>query len=376
MNIQLFAPVYAVDKCINNIRDCLEKGWTGNGYKTVEFENAWKAYTGLKNAHFVTTGTAGLNLAVETLKEVYGWKNEDEIISTPLTFVATNNSILFSNLSPVFADVDDTLCLDPIDVESKITSRTRAIIFVGLGGNTGNYLKIVELCKKYELKLILDAAHMAGTRLNGVIPGSEADAVVYSFHVTKNLSIAESGMVCFKEDELDSIVRNKTFNGIDKQHGPLQSCKDNKWEYDVRYLADCYNGNSIMASIGLAQLPQLDQENSIRRKIAEQYDKKFEEFNDKITLIKNGDGCESSKWLYQLIVKKRDSLLRYLSDSGIGCGIHYPDNTLYWMYKNQKGKCERASFYSKHIISLPMHVKLTKTEIDYVIDKVIEFVNK
>ena len=192
MKIQMFRPVYDVDECLKNIKDCLEKGWTGKGYKTNEFEESWKKYTGLKNAHFLTTGTAALNLAVETMKETYGWQDGDEIISTPLTFVASNNCILFSRLMPVFADVDDTLCLDPLDVERKITTKTKAVIFVGLGGNSGNFYDIVRICKKHNLKLILDAAHMAGTTVNGIFPGIDADAVIFSFHVTKNLSTAES----------------------------------------------------------------------------------------------------------------------------------------------------------------------------------------
>jgi Predicted pyridoxal phosphate-dependent enzyme apparently involved in regulation of cell wall biogenesis len=225
MGIQLFAAVYDVDACLKGIRDCLEKGWTGQGYKTIEFEEAWKEYTGLPNAHFLTTGTAALNLAVETLKEECGWAVGDEIISTPLTFVATNNCILYAKMKVVFADIDDTLCLNPKDVERKVTDKTRAVIFVGLGGNSGHYLDIVEICKKHGLKLILDAAHMAGTRLCGGHIGREADAVIYSYHVTKNLSTAEGGMLCFREKAFDKIVRNKSFNGIDKSHAPMASEK-------------------------------------------------------------------------------------------------------------------------------------------------------
>lgn len=373
MAISMFAPVYDVDACLNEIRECLEKGWTGQGYKTIRFEEEWKKYTGLSHAHFVTTATAGLNLAVETMKEVYGWQDDDQIISTPLTFVATNNCILFSKLSPVFADVDETLCLDPADVQNKITEKTRAVIFVGIGGNIGHYDEIVEICRKNHLRLILDAAHMAGTRVNGVMPGREADAVVYSFHVTKNLSLAEGGMLCFREKELDGIVRNKTFNGIDKSHGPMHGEKINKWDYDVRYLADAYNGNSVIAAIGLAQLPHLDEENKRRREIAEIYDGRFKKHKDKISLVNIPGNCESARWLYQIIVENRDGLLQYLTEQEIGCGIHYPDNTIYWMYRSQDGACKNARYYSEHLLTLPLHIKLTESEIEYIIDSVIQY---
>lgn len=365
----MFRPVYDVDECIANIKDCLEKGWTGRGYKTLEFENKWKEYTGAKNAHFLTTGTAALNLAVETLKEVYEWKNDDEIISTPLTFVATNNAILFNGLKPVFADVDETLCLDPKSVEQNITSRTKAVIFVGLGGNSGNYFDIVKLCEKYNLKLILDAAHMAGTRINGIIPGTEADAVAYSFHVTKNLSTAEGGMLCFRDEKLDAIIRNKSFNGISKD-GSKNNV--NLGGYNVEYLSDAYNGNSIIASIALAQIKHLDEENAIRRKIVETYTSKLLN-NKKIRFVKIPSGCESAQWLFQIIVDDRNGLMEYLRSKGIDCGIHYPVNTLYKMYNDQYGRCPNAEYYSNHVLSLPLHILLKEDEIEYIITCINEY---
>ena len=366
MPIQMFRPVYDVEACIDNIRDCLEKGWTGKGYKTVEFENEWKKYTGLKNAHFLTTGTAALNLAIETLKEENGWEDGDEVISTPLTFVATNNSILYSRLTPVFADVDESLCLDPESVEAHISEKTRAVIFVGLGGNIGRYYEVLDCCRKHGLKLILDAAHMAGTRVNGEMPGVDADAVIFSYHVTKNLSTAESGMLCFKEDKYDQIVRNKSFNGISKTMGTPDPKLGG---YNVCYLADAYNGNSIMASIALAQLKHLDEENSIRRMIAEKYDSAFSG-NEKISLVRIPSECESARWLYQIIVDDRDGLMEYLKEAGIDCGVHYPVNSLYKMYQNQYGKCPKAEWYSNHVLTLPLHILLHEEEITYITDTV------
>src|SRR5881394_596340 len=111
--IHLFVPSFRVDECLAGIRECLEKGWTGLGFKTVEFEAAWAAYTGLPHAHFLNSATAGLHLAVKLLKEQHGWADGDEIITTPLTFVSTNHAILYERMRPVFADVDEYLCLDP-----------------------------------------------------------------------------------------------------------------------------------------------------------------------------------------------------------------------------------------------------------------------
>jgi dTDP-4-amino-4,6-dideoxygalactose transaminase len=142
MTIQLFRPRFHIDECLEEIRECLEKGWTGLGFKTVQFEDAWKEYTGLDNAHFLNSATAGLHLALNIYKNDRQWIDGDEIITTPITFVSTNHAILYENLTPVFADVDQYLCLDPDDVERKITERTKAVMFVGIGGNTGQLEKI------------------------------------------------------------------------------------------------------------------------------------------------------------------------------------------------------------------------------------------
>src|SRR5882672_75998 len=133
MAINVFVPSFHVDEILVSIRDCLEKGWTGLGFKTVEFEEAWKKYTGLGSAHFLTSNTVGLHLALHTFRLTRGWEDGDEIITTPLTFVSTNHAILYENLKPVFADVDDSLCLDPASVEARITPKTKAVMFVGIG---------------------------------------------------------------------------------------------------------------------------------------------------------------------------------------------------------------------------------------------------
>jgi dTDP-4-amino-4,6-dideoxygalactose transaminase len=369
----MFAPEYHVDECLDQIRQCLEKGWTGQGFKTLEFEEAWKKYTGFPHAHLVITATAGLNMSVELLKDKYGWKEDDEIISTPLTYVATNNAILRNSMKVVFADVDDTLCLDPADVERKITDRTKAVIYVGLGGNIGNYYSIVEICRKHNLKLVLDAAHMAGTRVDGAIPGKEADVVIYSFHVTKNLTTADGGMVCFPDAELDDKLRKLAWNGIDSTTSPAKYKKHYKWKQNITKVADANNGNSIMAAIGIAQLPYMDMENEKRRTVAGWYDEALHGIRE-VKFVRIPDNCESARWLYQVIVEhSRDELMEYLQSKQIGCALHYLDNTEYPMYADQNGICKNAAYYSDHIVSLPCHLKMTQEDVRTVAAEIKSF---
>lgn len=375
MGIQLFVPTFRVEECIEEIRECLEKGWTGLGFKTIEFEKKWQEYTKLPYAHFLNSATAGLHLAVKILKNDLGWQDGDEIISTPLTFISTNHAISYENLKVVFADVDQFLCLDPVDVKKKITKKTKAIVLVGIGGNTGCYREIVKICKENNLKLILDGAHMSGTRLEGNIVGKEADVVVYSFQAVKNLPTADSGMICFKDKKYDEIARKYTWLGINKDTYSRSNDKicRYRWKYDVEYLGYKYHGNSIMASIGLVQLKYLDYDNAYRRQIAKWYDEEFKYHKNLINVIPVAKGCESSRHLYIIEVNTRDELLRALNNYDIFPGVHYRDNTEYAIYAYGKGTCPRAHSLSNRILSLPIHLKLTKQDVHYVSQKVIEY---
>ena len=169
MSINVFVPKFRTDEILDEIKICLDKGWSGMGFKTIEFEEKWKEFTSLQNAHFLQSNTVGLHLALHTFKKMYGWQDGDEVITTPLTFVSTNHAILYEKLKPVFADVDEYLCLSPKSIEKRITSKTKAVMFVGMGGNAGRLRAVSRICKENNLKLILDAAHMAGTKTKNIL---------------------------------------------------------------------------------------------------------------------------------------------------------------------------------------------------------------
>jgi dTDP-4-amino-4,6-dideoxygalactose transaminase len=347
----------------------MEVGWTGLGFKTTEFEEAWCRYTGLPNAHFLNSATAGLHLAVKILKERHGWSAGDEIISTPITFVSTNHAILYENLNVVFADVDEAGCLDPVSVRERITARTRAVMFVGLGGNVGQLEAIEAVCEQHGLALILDAAHMAGTRFRGATPGRRADATVFSFQAVKNLPTADSGMICFKDPELDKIARQQSWLGIDKDtFSRTHSTGAYKWYYDVPHLGFKDHGNSIMAAIALVQLKYLDLDNAYRRQLCQWYDDLLPE-NAKIVRVSVAKGCESSRHLYQIRVPNRDEILLALNNVSIFPGVHYRDNTEFTMYANGPHRCREARAYSHEVISLPLHLRMQREDVEYVCEK-------
>lgn len=377
-NINLFVPKFRTEEIFEHMRECLDKGWTGLGFKTIEIEQEWKKYTGLPFAHFLNSNTSGLHLAVNILKNVNKWKDGDEIITTPLTFVSTNHAIMYENMIPVFADVDEYLCLDPKSVESKITKKTRAIMFVGMGGNVGQFEKIFEICKKHKLKLILDAAHMSGTFMNvesesGLISehvSSLADVSVFSFQAVKNLPTSDSGMICFNNSDYDAIARKLSWLGIDKDTYNRTTDKGTyKWEYDLVDVGFKYHGNSITASMALVGLKYLEEDNDRRRKISEIYEKNLQSIE---TVKMSPTTSRASRHLFQIKVNNRNKIMEYLNTQGIYPGVHYRDNTRYDMYNYALGTCPYSLDVSEKLISLPLHINLTDEDVMYVVEKVNE----
>ncbi len=355
-----------MEEVLAEIRDCLEKGWTGLGYKTVEIEKRWCEHTGLPRAHFLASASAGLHLAVRLFKESQGWEDGDEVITTPLTFVSTNHAILYERLRPVFADVDEHLCLDPASVEQRIGPRTRAVMYVGLGGNPGRYAEVLALCRQRGLKLILDAAHMAGTWIGDRHAGWDADAAVFSFQAVKNLPTADSGMICLADARLDEEARKWSWMGINKDtYTRTVSGGTYKWLYDVEHVGFKYHGNSIMAAMALVGLRYLEEDNARRRRLCDRYDGALERASgvERVPMVA---GVRPSRHLYQVLVERRDETMVRLNREAIYPGVHYRDNTLYRMYAGAAGSCPKARHASERLISLPLHLRLSEADVDRV----------
>ncbi len=362
--IHLFRPQYRTEEALAEIRECLEQGWTGAGAKTIEFEQAWIRYSGFAHAHFVNSCTAALHLALKLLKEDGRWAEHDEIITTPFTFVSTNHVILYERLKPVFADIDEYLCLDPASIERRITPRTRAVCFVGIGGNIGRYRQVRDLCRARGLALILDGAHMTGTWIGSEHAGADADAVAFSFQAVKNLPTADAGIVCFARKDLDQEVRRWSWLGIDKDTymRSVEQAATYRWRYDVPHVGFKYHGNAVMAALALVGLRHVEEDNHRRREIAGWYDEGLEALSA-ICKIPQPDGFRSSRHLYQVLVDRRDEVILGLNRRGIFPGMHYADNTCYPMYRYAHGSCPRAEQASARILSLPMHLGLNRGHI-------------
>lgn len=368
-NIPLFVPTFDVEACLAEVRACLEVGWTGLGFKTVEFEQAFGRYLGQKHCHFLNSNTNGIHLILEMLKRTRGWSNGDEVISTPLTFVSANHSILHAGLKPVFADVDDSLCINANSIEKVLTPKTRAVLYVGIGGNSSDIKAVVKLCRERDVIFIFDAAHSAGSRLDGEHLSNYADYAIYSFQAVKNLPTGDAGLIVVNSAEEDVLIRRLSWCGINKD--TYSRSRDGyKWLYDVDEVGFKYHGNSIMAGIALAQLGHLDNENGCRRRIASAYSEQLRDL-EAVSYIAHANECESSRHLVQFYAERRDELIEFLGNRGIGTGVHYLPNTCYPMYADQV--CPRSQELAKKIITLPIHLRLSDDDVDYVSNAIREF---
>ena len=367
--IQVLKPYFRVDEVMTEIRECLEKGWTGMGFKTDLFEKKWKEYSGFANAHFLNSATSGLHLCINIFKEKFNWNDGDEIITTSLTFVSTNHAILYEKLNPVFADVDESLCLNPESVKRAITPLTRAVMYVGMGGNAENYKEIKKICDEKNLIFILDAAHMAGTRWKDTNEhvGLDADCTIFSFQAVKNCPSADSGMICFKDANLDTRARKMSWLGIDKSTYSRYTESSYKWRYNVTDLGFKYHGNSIMASMCLVSLKYLEEDNQYRRMLCDLYDDMLKD-NLNLKLIPHSDEIISSRHTYQVLSESRDDIIEKLAGEGIYCGVHYIENSSYNLFEKYTNYSDKSKYLSGRIISLPLHLGLNGEDLKFIVE--------
>lgn len=379
--IQVFRPYYRTEEITNLIKECCDIGWTGIGGKTLEFEENWKKYSGAKTCHMLNSATSGLHLALLQMKETYYWQDGDEILTTPLTFVSTNHAILYNNLKPVFVDIDDFGCMSYFDVEAKITPKTRAILFVGLGGNVGHLNKIIEIAKLNNLKIILDAAHMSGTKWSDTLKqigcNDDVEVSIFSGQAVKNLPTADSGWICWNGEnalDFDKKTRELSWLGINKDTYTRTTSEGSyKWYYDVPQLGYKFHSNSIMGCFGIVGLKYLEQDNAYRRYLADIYTHELEHI---VEIVPHSYKCISSRHLFQILVNNRDEVMLALNQLGIYPGVHYRENTIYSMYNYASGTCPQAESFSKHTITLPLHMLVTPEDVQYICSSLKKIIQK
>jgi len=356
--------------------EVLRSDWLTTGPKVAEFEEAIADYVDARHAVSFSSGTAALHAAVLAA----GLKPGDEAITTPLTFCATANAALYGGGTPVFADVrDETLTIDPEEVERRITPRTKALLPVDYAGHPADLDALLALADRHELIVIEDAAHALGAKYRSRMVGSISHMSVFSFHAVKHLTTGEGGMVTTNNGEFVQRLREVRNHGIDSDARARQA--DGQWHYEMTTLGFNYRLTDIACALGLAQLPRLPANLARRRAIAARYEKALATISSLALPIVAAD--VTSAWhLYPVRVDAsmdRAEVFDALRAEGLGVNVHYIPVHLHPYYRSRfgyrGGEFPIAETASGRLISLPMFHGMTDEDVDDVILAVEKVMN-
>ena len=331
----------------------LKSGIIAQGPEVAKFEDEFAKMCGVKYAVATSNGTTAGHLVMIAS----GIGPGDEVITTPFTFFATASVIIMAGAKPVFVDVEeDGFCLDPNQVESAITEKTKAIQPVHLYGELADMPSLVEISKKNNLVLIEDSAQAHSADSWGGKAGSFGNTGWFSFYPTKNMTTSEGGIITTNSEEFSSHCK------VLRAHGMTAQYQHSEFGYNYRM-------TDISAAIGRVQLTKLDKFNSRRREIANKYNASFSKY---VKVPENRRGHVFHQ--YTILCNQRDELKEHLSQKGVGSGIYYP--TLLYNYAPMsefEADCPNAKRLTELSLSLPVHPGLSDSDVSKVIDSVISF---
>jgi perosamine synthetase len=385
------------DADIEAVVKVLKSDYLTTGPAVEAFEKKVADYVGAKYAVAVSNGTAALHVACLAA----GIGEGDEVITTPITFAASANCVLYCGGTPVFADIDpDTYNISPEELEKKITSRTKAIIPVHYTGQPCDMDAILEIAHKHNLLVVEDGAHALGAAYKGKKIGSIADMTCFSFHPVKPVTTGEGGMIVTDNEELyrrlvlyrsHGITRDKDMmqqyeEQLQQSSDPaLQEAADmlrgdvidpGGWYYQQLELGYNYRITDISCALGASQMDKLDHFLERRRQIAKKYDEAFADI-PQIKIPWQQEGCQSGWHLYmiQTMERSRREVFEGLRQAGIGVNVHYIPvyRHPYYQRNGYAGvHCLNAEAFYERAISLPIFPGLTGQQQDYVIEHVIK----
>lgn len=353
---------------IQAVVDVLKSDFLTTGPKIAEFEQTVADYVGAKYAVAISNGTSALHAACFAA----GIGPGDEVITTPLTFAASANCVLYCGGTPVFADVDPkTYNIDPEDIRRKITDRTKAIIAVHLAGQPCDMDAIHSIAHEYGLIVIEDGAHALGSVYKGKKVGSLSDMTTFSFHPVKPITTGEGGMIVTDNEEFYKKMALFRSHGITRDDS-MMTRNDGPWFYQQFDLGYNYRITDIQCALGCSQMKKLDRFLARRKEIVARYNEAFADCDNIITPYQLSD-TESGWHLYIVQVKNCDrrQVFEAMREKGIGVNVHYIPVYMHPYYQEhgyENVHCANAEEIYSHIISLPLYPGLTSEQQDYVID--------
>lgn len=353
---------------IQAVVDVLKSDFLTTGPKIAEFEQTVADYVGAKYAVAISNGTSALHAACFAA----GIGPGDEVITTPLTFAASANCVLYCGGTPVFADVDPkTYNIDPEDIRRKITDRTKAIIAVHLAGQPCDMDAIHSIAREHGLIVIEDGAHALGSVYKGKKVGSMSDMTTFSFHPVKPITTGEGGMIVTDNEEFYKKMALFRSHGITRDDS-MMTRNDGPWFYQQFDLGYNYRITDIQCALGCSQMKKLDRFLARRKEIVARYNEAFADCDNIITPYQLSD-TESGWHLYIVQVKNCDrrQVFEAMREKGIGVNVHYIPVYMHPYYQEhgyENVHCANAEEIYSHIISLPLYPGLTSEQQDYVID--------
>lgn len=385
MTIQPFLPFALpdIDEAeINEVIDSLRSGWVTTGPKTKRFESDFAEFIGGNcEAISVNSATAGLHLALEAIDISAG----DEVITTPYTFTATAEVIRYLGAHPVFVDIDpNTFNIDPNKIEAAITPKTKAIIPVHFAGLACDMASILAIARKYQLKVIEDAAHALPSYYQSQLIGSlESDITVFSFYATKTITTGEGGMIVTRNADIAARCKVMRLHGISRDAFDRYTSTKPSWHYEVVAPGFKYNLTDLASSLGIHQLQKARRFQKRRQELAERYTNELADLP--IFLPPSAPVGDVHAWhLYVLRLKpeasiKRDQFIEEMVKRGIGCSVHFIPLHLhpYWRdtYALQPEDFPHASATYKKAVSLPIYTKMIDDDQTRVVDAIKDIFN-
>lgn len=366
------------DEDIAAVVEVLRSDWLTTGPKVAEFEEAVAHHVGAKHAVSFSSGTAALHGAAFAAALAPG----DEAVTTPLTFAATANCVLYQGATPVFADVRaDNLNIDPGLVAERLTERTRAVLPVDYAGHPADLDAILELAESRGLVVIEDASHAIGATYRGRRVGSIAHMTVFSFHPVKHLATGEGGLVATEDDELAQRLRRFRTHGIASD--PRERQERGQWHYEMVDLGFNYRLSDIASALGLSQLRKLDANIARRAEIAAVYDEAFARLALRVPSV---DADVEPAWhLYPIRLELerlsvgRAEIFAALRAEGLGVNVHYIPVHLHPYYRERFGYADgeypHAEDAYERMISLPIFPAMTNEDVADVVAAVTKVVD-
>ena len=357
---------------LEEVKKVFDSGWLGLGETVFEFESVLKEYLGAKNVIAVNTGTTALHIALDA----FGVGVGDEVIVPSLTFCASIQAITALRAIPVFCEVyPNSLNIDIEDVKNRITPKTKAIMPVHYCGNACDMDALLDIGKEKNIIIVEDAAHAFGSLYKNRKIGSFGDVTCFSFDPIKNITCGEGGAVVLGNDEIAEEIRRKRILGIDKDTWHRYR-NERSWFYEVTTQGYRYHMSNINAAIGIAQFKKFESFIQRKKEIVQRYNDAFVNIDGIKVLSWNLKETAPFTYIIRVLNNKREDLIDFLKEKGVGSGIHYIPNHLQPFFKHFATSLPVTEKLGEEILTLPLYYDMTDVQVSTVIEAVSSFFNR